>query len=121
MVRRFPHVSAAFWRISEGGGSQPLWAGDSGELFYRAPDGVIMSVHVERGPIWTTPAKLIDGPYYAGRGTTAVVRTYDASLDGKRFLLIKEGGGTGQPVAAPSIAVVVHWSEELKRLVPTNS
>jgi hypothetical protein len=44
---------------------------------------------------------------------------YDMSLDGQRFLMIKEGGGTDQSAAAPQIIVVQHFDEELKRLVPT--
>ena len=114
-------MNTGLWHVSDGGGSQPLWARNGEELFYRASTGAIMSVRVERGTMWTTttPAKLINGPYCAGRGNNAVARTYDVSRD-KRFLLIKEGGGTGRPVAAPSIAVVLNWREELKRLVPTN-
>jgi Tol biopolymer transport system component len=118
-VRPFPNVNAGIWHISEGGGSQPLWAADSRELFYRAPDGAIMSVRLERGRVWTTPAKLFDGPYYAGRGFTSDARTYDLARD-KRFLLIKEDSGTGRPVAASSIRVILNWREELKRLAPLN-
>ena len=40
--------------------------------------------------------------------------------DGRRFLMIKKGGGTDQTVAPPSLIVVLNWFEELKRLVPTN-
>ena len=48
-----------------------------------------------------------------------VSRTYDISSDGQRFLLLKEGGGTDQTSAPPQVIVVQHWTEELKRLVPT--
>jgi hypothetical protein len=42
-------------------------------------------------------------------------RTYEQSLDGRRFLMLK-----GVPSAAPpSLVVVLNWLEELKRLVPT--
>ena len=44
---------------------------------------------------------------------------YDISLDGQRFLMIKEGGGADQTAAPPQVIVVQHWTEELKRLVPT--
>jgi len=41
-------------------------------------------------------------------------RTYEQSLDGRRFLL------KSVPSAAPpSLVVVLNWLEELKRLVPT--
>ena len=45
-------------------------------------------------------------------------RTYDISSDGQRFLLMNEGGAD-QTGAPPQIIVVQHWTEELKRLVPT--
>jgi hypothetical protein len=41
---------------------------------------------------------------------------YDASADGKRFLMIKPEVAANQPTAR--IVVVQHWLEELKRLVP---
>ena len=46
-------------------------------------------------------------------------RMYDISPDGERFLMIKEGGGSEQ-ARPPGTIVVQHWTEELKRLVPTN-
>jgi len=39
-------------------------------------------------------------------------------LDGQRFLMIKNGG-TDPTAASPQLIVVQHWTEELKRLVPT--
>ena len=44
--------------------------------------------------------------------------TYDVSLDGKRFLLIKDAGDSSQPVEPTSIVVVRNWFEELKQFVP---
>jgi hypothetical protein len=46
-------------------------------------------------------------------------RAYDASPDGKRFLMIKEAGVAGPAVAPASIVVIENWLEEMKRLVPT--
>jgi hypothetical protein len=78
-----------------------------------------MRVGVERGPSWAaaTPTPLVkDGYFSPGSGLAG--RTYDVALDGQRFLMIKEGGGTDQTAAPPQIIVVQHWTEELKRLVP---
>jgi eukaryotic-like serine/threonine-protein kinase len=63
-------------------------------------------------------ATLVRGSYYVG-GMGAFGRTYDASVDGKRFLMIKQEAGT-TVMSVPTITVVQNWSEELKRLVPTN-
>ena len=49
-------------------------------------------------------------------------RNYDISPDGQRFLMIKEGApvDTNDPFAGLTrIHVVLNWTEELKRLVPT--
>ena len=40
--------------------------------------------------------------------------TYDVSIDGKRFLMVKQPANQ----AAPQIVVVQNWTEELKRLSP---
>ena len=60
------------------------------------------------------PAKVFDTKY----AMPLAFRTYDVSADGQRFLMIKEGttDGTTPP---PSLVVVEHWFEELKRLLPT--
>jgi hypothetical protein len=79
-----------------------------------------MRVGVERASSWaatapTTPVK--DGYFTSPAGNFG--RTYDVSPDGQRFLMIKEGGGSGQTAAPASLIVVQHWVEELKRLAPT--
>ena len=45
-------------------------------------------------------------------------RTYDVSPDGQRFLMIKNGTTDGN-APPPSLVVVEHWFEDLKRLVPS--
>ena len=74
-----------------------------------------MAVRVERGPTFTagTLTKLFEGRYYVG-GAANVGRTYDASPDGQRFLMMK--ADTNTPT---SLVVVLNWFEELKRLVPS--
>jgi Tol biopolymer transport system component len=119
-VRPFPDVTTGRWQVSTGEGTRPLWARNGQELFYLAPTGALMRVGVERGNTWTaTPAvKLLEGRYFAGGIGGQVGRTYDVSPDGRRFLMIKEGG-TDQTAASTSLIVVQNWVEELKRLVPT--
>src|SRR4029453_12200203 len=89
-VRPFPNVNDAKVQVSTAGGSEPGWARNGQELFYLTPSGTLMSVPVGRGITWSagTPARLFDGPYYGGTGLTGT-RTYDVSLDSKRFLMIK--------------------------------
>ena len=46
-----------------------------------------------------------------------VGRQYDVSVDGRRFLMLKESDSQKD---VPNLIVVQNWFEELKRLVPTN-
>lgn len=39
--------------------------------------------------------------------------TYDVSADGQRFVMVKDETGSGR------LNVVLNWTEELKRLIPT--
>lgn len=118
-VRPFPDVASGHWQVSTDGGTRPLWARNSQELFYLAPTGALMRVRVARGPTWaaTAPTKLFEGPY--GAAAFHFGRTYDVSPDGRRFLMIKDGAA-GDPKATPaSMVVVLNWLEELKQRVPT--
>ena len=54
----------------------------------------------------------------AHRTISPSLRTYDVSLDGQRFLMIKDAAGPDQSASPPRIVVVQNWLEEVKRLVP---
>ena len=72
-------------RVSRDGGGQPKWRGDGKELFYQAPDGMLMAVEVREGPAGPEvrrPTALFDA------GTFDVNLDYfAASSDGQRFLV----------------------------------
>ena len=108
-------TSTAKSRVSTAGGTRPLWAPSGKELFYVGVDGSLLQVSVEaKGATWNSraPIKLFERRYYVGRNSG---RSYDVSLDGQRFLMIKG------PVAdaSPVLILVQHWDAELKRLAPT--
>ena len=63
------------------------------------------------GPV----VKLFASANYFGSGSSLSGRTYDLSLDGSRFLMIKQQPTAGE---AAALVVVLNWFEELKRLVP---
>ena len=42
----------------------------------------------------------------------------DVSLDGQRFLMIKDGATTDDKATPASMVVVEHWFEELKAKLP---
>jgi hypothetical protein len=81
----------------------------------------LMSVPVERAEAFRpgVPVKLFEGPYYFtnATGSTGFGRTYDVSPDGQRFLMVKDDLESDE---RPRIIIVQNWTEELKRLVPTN-
>ena len=115
-VRPFPNLEAGRSLVSTNGGRTPLWARNGEELFYGTPDGAVMSVRVHSETAWQHDAAVQvvrPGYFHAGE----VHRTFDVSLDGKRFLMIKQTANAGD--VRRSIVVVQNWFEELKRLVPT--
>ena len=120
-MRPFPNVQGGRWQISTSGGGRPLWARSGKELFYFTGRGAsIMAVPVQTGAAFSSEnsKKLFDWPSFAVPGNG---RNYDVSGDGQRFLMIKESAGSdsSSTPAAPSIVVVINWTEELKARVLT--
>jgi len=98
--------------ISNNGGLQPMWARDGRELFYREGDSM-MAVPIKLDPFRVeAPQKLFEFPA-ATFNLDPNFADYDVAPDG-RFLAIQ-----GDTAAADEINVVLNWTEELKRLVPT--
>jgi serine/threonine-protein kinase len=113
-VRPFPNVDAAKWPVASG--SRPLWARLGRELFYLSA-GAVMSVPVTATSTLTfgQPSKLFEGPYFFA----PAARTYDASADGQRFLMLKLNPAGGGSPRSPRFVVVLNWFEELQRRVST--
>ena len=61
------------------------------------------------------PAKVFDNKY----AEPDPARYYDVSPDGQRFLMVKDSPAGDLSATPASMVVVEHWSDELKRLVPT--
>jgi Tol biopolymer transport system component len=105
------------WQVSTDGGNEPLWNPNGRELFYRNGDRM-MAVDITTQPGFAAgkPRQLFKGSYltaYAGW----VRPNYDVSPDGQRFLMLKPDDPEQVPLT--QINVVLNWSEELKRLVPS--
>jgi hypothetical protein len=112
-VRPFPGPGGKS-QISTEGGTEPVWARNGQELFYRNGDKM-MAAAVETKPVFAAakPKLLFEGHY-----ETAVFvfePNYDAASDGKRFLMVK---ASEQESALTQLNVVLNWSDELRRLVP---
>ncbi len=101
------------WQVSANGGSQPRWRGDGNELFYLAPDNMIMAAEIEAGETLRpgVPSALFsaEGINYSLGGSRYF--HYAVSNDGRRFLIDKVSEEGEQ---AP-VTVVLNWQAELGR------
>ncbi len=97
---------SARWQVSIAGGMRPLWRGDSREIYYDRPDGMIMAVSVDGS-----------GVDFKVGGETALfqafqrsdVHTMDVSPDGQSFIVNTLGGDEAEP-----LAVVTNWIQTLQ-------
>ena len=73
-------------QVSNAGGNYPLWRGDGRELFYVAPDGLLMAVEVEPegDRLASRPRELfqMNLPFSAA----STIYRYAVTADGQRFL-----------------------------------
>jgi len=115
-VRPFPDTDAGHWQISSGGGSRPLWSRTGREIFFlgsSTTSSELLRVEVEPTPVGgsfrygTASALFSLAPYIRG----GLGRSWDISIDDKRFLVVKPTGVNLQ--THDSINVVTHWFDEL--------
>ncbi len=106
-VQPFPGPGGK-WQISTAGGSQPVWRRDGKELFFIAPDYKLMAVEVVTGG--TAFAAGTPRALFQTRAATLVVRAYDVSPDGQRFLI---NSLIGDPTSSP-ITLVLNWTAGLR-------
>jgi serine/threonine-protein kinase len=113
-VLSFPSLDRK-WQISTDGGTEPLWARNGRELFYRH-DEKMMAVEVTTEPTFSAgkPVQLFEASY--DRGLTLGHTNYDVAPDARRFLMLKAGE---QESAPTQVNLVINWFEELHRLAPT--
>ena len=107
-------------RISTAGGIEPVWTATGRELLYRAQTGsgqAFFSAAIRSlSPFQHDTPRLLFEAGPREYGSTTPIRGWDVSADGQRFLLLRPVESTDRPVTM--IHVVMHWAEELKRLVP---
>ena len=112
-VRPFPGPGMK-QQISSEGGDEPLWARNSKQLFYRREDQVwVVDVRTDGGLTTGKPRFLFEKPGY---GRFYPIRSWDLSLDGQRFLMVRFEKRKPTPVT--EMILVQNWFEDLKRLVP---
>jgi len=121
-VQPFP-AGEGKWQISNEGGTEPLWARNGKQLFYRSAGGPltlasaqvwVVDVQTTSGFSASKPKLLFEQPGY---GVSAPIRCWDISADGERFLMIKSEERRPQPLT--EMVLVQNWFEEVRRLAPT--
>jgi Tol biopolymer transport system component len=109
--------TGAKWQVSTDGGSEPRWRGDGGELYYIAGNGTLMAVAINA----TLAAFQVGSPqplFQTRRPFSSPLHTnYTPSADGQRFLINTIAGNAPAPTP---ITMILNWSEQVKRPVPTN-
>ena len=112
-VRAFPEGGSVF-PISTGRGSEAIWSPTGRELFYRNGDQ-LWAVEVETEPGFNagTPTVLFEVPY-ATDALGLGYPSYDVSLDGQQFLMVRENS----PNETPGYVIVQNWHQELLERVP---
>ena len=95
-VRSFPAGDQEI-AVSTGGGGQPRWRKDGKELYYRAPDDMIMAVEIKPGAKLEAgiPHPLFLSPFRNAVTRDPVRHLMSVSPDGQRFLARVPPGSTG--------------------------
>jgi Tol biopolymer transport system component len=111
-VQPFPGPGTRL-RVSTDGGTEPLWARNGKQLFYRWQDQMwAVDVVRDGGFVASKPRLLFEK---SGYSSGSPIRSYDLSLDGQRFLMVKLEQRKPTPVT--EMTFVQNWFEDLKRLV----
>jgi hypothetical protein len=92
--------------VSTDGGTDPVWSGDGGELFYRK-DNEMMAVSVARTAEFSAsrPQRLFEIRFDVGDNGPS----YDVSRDGKWFVMPRSDRGP----APVELHVVLNWFGEV--------
>ncbi len=114
-VQGFPNLGG-ITQVSDGVGSEPLWAPDSSRLFYRRENDIMVVDVVSEEPFdVSAPRLFLESVFVTGDAQNA--GSYDISLDGERLLMVDwddaETGGAGR------VQAVLNWFKELNERVPT--
>jgi Tol biopolymer transport system component len=122
-VQPFPSPGRK-WQVSTDGGTQPVWARNRRELFYRN-GRKMMAVDITTGPAFAegNPKVLFEADYELG-ATVFAGQYYDVTPDGQHFIMVRgkeTTAASNNPFmsrSAQQINVVLNWFEELAQHVP---
>jgi serine/threonine-protein kinase len=110
-VRSFSNAGERYV-ISNSGGTEPVWARNGRELFFKSGDRFMVA------DVTTTPAFTASRPRLMFTLRTLSgnnVTNYDVSPDGQTFVMMDSGEDER---AAQQVMLLQNWFDELKRLAP---
>ncbi|HXI32255.1 MAG TPA: hypothetical protein VNG89_27640, partial [Vicinamibacterales bacterium] len=99
--------------------AEPIWTAHGRELLFRGATQATMPTFAaaveSTSPLRIGVPRLLFESKNGEYDRTAPSRSWDASADGQRLLLVRNEASADKPVT--SLHVVLNWTEELKRLV----
>jgi Tol biopolymer transport system component len=106
-VQAFP--AGGRWQVSTGGGTAPRWRRDGRELYFVAPDRMLMAVSVDTAGGFRAGVAVPLFRTAAGTAVSGLNTNYAPAPDGQRFLVT-------EPDMPPlTISVVTNWTSLLKK------
>ena len=111
-VRSFPE-GEDWMKVSEGGGTEPIWALDETAIYYLNGSRVMRASVTTGG--FGEPQMLFEGNW-ATTGNTPMTN-WDVHPDGTSFVFVRNPGAEAGDVGLPivPIEIVVNWFEELRQ------
>jgi len=103
--------SGAPIQISRQGGSNPVWARDGGELYFRR-GRALLAVHVDPGGEFLAASEQL----FEIADVSATLTNYDIAADGRFLMVLEEASGE-----APGLSLVTHWMSELRARLAAGS
>ncbi len=94
-------------RVSTGGGSEPRWARNGRELFFRSRDSVYV-VPVTPGPELHAGAPRA---LFGGRFSTANTTDWDVAPDDRAFVMVRPPDAA---LGGTPVNIVLHWFDQLR-------
>jgi eukaryotic-like serine/threonine-protein kinase len=110
-VSPFPGFGSK-WQVSRGGGEEPRWRSDGKELFYLAPNGMLMAAEVKNGAGFEAGSPNALFRTHPRQPISAMdFFSYDVTADGQKFLVNTKVDSSN---SAP-LSVILNWSAEMEK------
>jgi len=112
-VTPFPNVGHSRWTVSTEGGTDPQWARNGRELFYKNDQEQLVVAEYQAEP---TFRMVSERPLFSVSEFQfwRVNHSFTVSADGRRFLMMRRLGSSSR-----QLSLTLNLFEELKRLAPT--